>query len=288
MVGLGLSGDARTSPSLGAAVVLVPLLGAASTSDAFRAKTRPTCLGKRATIVGTPRADVLPGSRRANVIVGLGGQDRIDGRGGNDLICGGAGADVLAGGVGTDALDGGAAFDVCRSAERRLRCEEMRDAPAEGPLAAGEYLTELFRPRLSFTLVSGGWSAPNGEQPRHLLLLRRREPGALALAFDSGAAGESVAATIARLSSIPSTRANAPTPVVVGGASGQRIDVVSDDQVTVPGLAEHYELEPTDAVRIYAVDVGGRTLTIIIEAPESELASFAADAEQVLATVQFG
>lgn len=64
------------------------------------------CSGRKATIVGTARADVLKGTPRADVIVGLGGNDRISGRGGNDVICGGAGADRLSGGSGRDVLNG--------------------------------------------------------------------------------------------------------------------------------------------------------------------------------------
>jgi uncharacterized delta-60 repeat protein len=71
----------------------------------------PRCAGKRATIVGTARRDVLRGTRRADVIVTLGGDDRIAAAGGNDRVCGGAGDDRLAGGSGRDRLLGGAGDD---------------------------------------------------------------------------------------------------------------------------------------------------------------------------------
>jgi len=67
---------------------------------------RPKCFGKRATIVGTARADVLKGTSRPDVIVGLAGNDLIKGLGGNDRICGGKGNDTLLGGGGGDALEG--------------------------------------------------------------------------------------------------------------------------------------------------------------------------------------
>ena len=67
----------------------------------------PRCVGKRATIVGTPGKDKLRGTRRADVIVGLGGNDSISGVGGNDVVCGSDGKDRIAGGDGTDRLDGG-------------------------------------------------------------------------------------------------------------------------------------------------------------------------------------
>ena len=68
------------------------------------AHAAPTCLGKRATIVGTARGDQLRGTRRADVIVAGGGADTVFGRGGNDRICGGAGIDLVDGGGGADRI----------------------------------------------------------------------------------------------------------------------------------------------------------------------------------------
>jgi len=82
---------------------------------------RPRCFGKRATIVGTAKADVLKGTSGPDVIVGLAGNDVLKGLGGNDRICGGkgndsligrGGDDLLAGEEGSDKVAGGAgAFD---------------------------------------------------------------------------------------------------------------------------------------------------------------------------------
>ncbi len=66
----------------------------------------PRCFGKRATIVGSARADVLRGTSRVDVIVGLAGNDVIKGVGNNDRICGGKGNDTLVGGGGEDWLAG--------------------------------------------------------------------------------------------------------------------------------------------------------------------------------------
>ncbi|MDX6699229.1 MAG: hypothetical protein QOE65_2626 [Solirubrobacteraceae bacterium] len=71
----------------------------------------PRCAGKRATIVGNARRNVLRGSRRADVIVSLGGNDVVYGNGGNDTICAGTGNDKVAGGVGNDREDGGPGND---------------------------------------------------------------------------------------------------------------------------------------------------------------------------------
>lgn len=80
-------------------------------SQAAPAK-RYRCRGKKATIVGTPRRDVLKGTKGRDVIVGLRGNDVIRGRGGNDLICGGVGRDRLFGGRGRDKLFGGKGGDL--------------------------------------------------------------------------------------------------------------------------------------------------------------------------------
>lgn len=75
-------------------------------------RARARCLGERATLVGTRRADVLRGTRGRDVIVGLGGDDRIVARGGRDLVCGNGGGDTVDLGGGADGVDGGAGQDL--------------------------------------------------------------------------------------------------------------------------------------------------------------------------------
>ena len=60
---------------------------------------RNRCRGKRATLVGSRRANGSS-ARRPRRDRGLGGKDRIKGRGGNDLICGKGGKDKISGGPG--------------------------------------------------------------------------------------------------------------------------------------------------------------------------------------------
>ncbi len=102
-----------------AALTLSPVASAAA----------PKCWGKKATIVGTAKADHIKGTAHADVIVGLGGGDTIEGLGGNDTICGaddssggrqsgndrligGAGDDWLFGDAGNDTLSGGKGNDI--------------------------------------------------------------------------------------------------------------------------------------------------------------------------------
>ena len=72
----------------------------------------PTCLGKRATIVGTARGDAIRGTLGADVIVAAAGDDTIHGRGGNDRICSGAGIDFISGGGGADRVIASRGFDL--------------------------------------------------------------------------------------------------------------------------------------------------------------------------------
>ena len=106
---------------LGAVFVAVFALGGGLTVPSVPADAghTPTCLNRKATIVGTPGNDTLRGTSKADVIVGLGGHDSITGRGGSDYICGGGGRDVIDAGDGSDSLSGGAGDDrlVARQAE---------------------------------------------------------------------------------------------------------------------------------------------------------------------------
>ena len=69
------------------------------------------CAGRRATKVGTSKADRIRGTRKRDVIVGLGGKDRITGLGGKDIVCGGGGPDRISGGKKGDLLRGGPGND---------------------------------------------------------------------------------------------------------------------------------------------------------------------------------
>jgi hypothetical protein len=100
------------------------LLAAGGRASAAADEQRPpSCLGVRATIVGTARADVLRGTERRDVVVALGGSDRVFGRGGDDLLCGGAGDDILDGGSGDNRLHGGSDWDRCRHFASSAACE---------------------------------------------------------------------------------------------------------------------------------------------------------------------
>jgi Ca2+-binding RTX toxin-like protein len=269
------------------AVLAFAAVGAAGSGAAPSAKAKPLCLGKRATIVGTAGANNLRGTKRADVIAALGGNDSVDGVGANDLICGGPGLDTLVGGAGSDRLDGGPAFDVCRAGETLKGCEETRPNAGRGPLKGGEYTTDVFKPRYSFR-VGSGWQVRH-HVPTAISIHQKLDPGGLILELDSFGGNRTVAARIAQFSSIAGTEAAAPVDASVGGASGQRVDllVTASENVVVPGLTDRYELEPADRLRVYVVNVKGVAVAVMIEAPFAEFATFSADAEAVVATYKW-
>ena len=95
-------------PVLVIAAAISLLSTAAPAASAAPARS---CLGKRATIVGTGGADRLHGTARADVIVGRGGDDHIGGAAANDRVCGNKGDDILVGGKGDDRISGGRGQD---------------------------------------------------------------------------------------------------------------------------------------------------------------------------------
>lgn len=111
-----------------------------------------SCLGQRATIVGTSGDDVLLGTKGADVIAGLSGDDEIHGRGGRDLICGGPGSDVLAGDGGLDRIQGGRGNDIIAGGSGN---DSLGAGPAHDRLRGGRGFDFLF-PGSGNDQVDGG------------------------------------------------------------------------------------------------------------------------------------
>jgi Ca2+-binding RTX toxin-like protein len=65
---------------------------------------RPTCFGRRATLVGSSGRDVIEGTSRRDVIVAGAGNDLIRSLGGVDFVCAGAGNDRIYGGPNSNAF----------------------------------------------------------------------------------------------------------------------------------------------------------------------------------------
>ena len=126
-------------------VALVSLLAIASFPSGASARARATCMGERATVVGTEKHDRLEGTKDADVIVAGGGNDRIYGHGGDDLICGGGGEDTAFGGPGADRLFGQSDNDILQGDEGAdferggggLDSLEVTQDPGNDDLSAG-------------------------------------------------------------------------------------------------------------------------------------------------------
>jgi len=93
------------------AACLTLLLGAGP------AAARPSCGGKKATIVGGPGGQTLKGTKGRDVIVGGGGDDRIVGLLSKDTLCGGPGDDEIMGGLNKDTIYGEGGDDYLDGSE---------------------------------------------------------------------------------------------------------------------------------------------------------------------------
>ena len=274
--------------------LLLVAIGAAATAGliaAAAATSSPTaaarCLGKRATTVGTARANNLNGTANADVIAGLGGADYLDGRGGNDLLCGGAGDDVINGGPGVDRIDGGRGFDVCRGGEHLVSCEETAPAlPLHGKIRPGRYTPDLFKPRIAFTL-GGIWYAD--EQASGHVDVEYSSTTGPDLDFDSLAAGNPVQAVVSAITAEAGLNPTTPAPVKIGTAAGYEFEVsipVTGHPIFVPDTAS-YEFDPGDHGRIFVVSASGRTVVVISGTTADQYASGSVTIDTVLATVKW-
>ncbi|WP_162529731.1 calcium-binding protein [Nocardioides caldifontis] len=109
-IGALVLGAAMLAPEGGATATVASSGGLPRTSTSEAAK--PKCMGKRATVIGDGRDNVLRGTNRSDVIVAGGGDDTIYGKGGNDLVCAGGGSDTVVAGAGHDRVRAGAGSDI--------------------------------------------------------------------------------------------------------------------------------------------------------------------------------
>ena len=97
IVDFSAPGAGGSSSIPGTATFFARVTAALSASASVEAG-RPTCFGRRATLVGSSGNDVIEGTSRRDVIVAGAGNDVIRSLGGVDFVCGGAGNDRLYGG----------------------------------------------------------------------------------------------------------------------------------------------------------------------------------------------
>jgi Calx-beta domain/RTX calcium-binding nonapeptide repeat (4 copies) len=93
-----------------------------------------------ATIVGTPKNDVLRGTAKADKLDAKAGNDRLYGLAGNDLLVGGPGNDILTGGSGVDTFKCGPGRDtaVAGAAGKVAADCEVVKGPLLPALSAGD------------------------------------------------------------------------------------------------------------------------------------------------------
>ena len=91
----------------------------------------PSTSALAATIVGTPKNDVIRGTAKADKLIGKAGSDKLYGLGGNDTLAGGPGNDTLVGGSGADKLQCGPGRDIATGDVKdkiSTDCETVRGA----------------------------------------------------------------------------------------------------------------------------------------------------------------
>ena len=119
----------------------------------------PVCLGRPATIIGTPGDDILTGTPGNDVMVGLEGDDVILAKAGNDIVCGGPGDDFIDGGGGRDVLLGQDGDDFIRG---RRGNDRLYGGRGRDVLAGGPGRDRLVGSRGQDVLLGGpGWDAHN-------------------------------------------------------------------------------------------------------------------------------
>ncbi len=160
----------------------------------------------------------------------------------------------------------------------------------KGALAAGEYVTVTFQPRLRFTLGEG-WSSSSGDDAILVELVRSGAAKPHEISFTNFFAAASVADTIRSFTSSSDVSVvAAPTPATLAGFSGQRVDIVAKRRIllwvdTTNTYGAGYELQPGQRLRVYVLDVSGKTIVVGLEAPQEEFDAFATDADAVLASL---
>ena len=89
----------------------------AAVNGVVEIEVAPSCLGRTATIVGSPGDERIEGTPAPDVIVGRGGRDTVFSGEGDDRVCGTAGDDVVDGGAGDDRLSGASGADFITGVE---------------------------------------------------------------------------------------------------------------------------------------------------------------------------
>jgi hypothetical protein len=180
------------------------------------------------------------------------------------------------------------------------------------PLPAGRYVTEEFKPTMSFSL-SKGWTRGGTELP-DIWDLRDLENDAFWVVFSSaeevydpkGPDKVKIAPApedmVAWLQENPHLKTEEPKPTSVGGEKGVRFDAIVTGAVETPlclgcvdlplfrySDGETAGVEKGEKIRfIVAEDVKGKTVTIFVETSPQGFEEFLPKAQQVVDSVKWG
>ncbi len=188
---------------------------------------------------------------------------------------------------------------------------EARTIPEQRPgeahrLLPGRYVTEEFKPALSFRLEGRGWSWAGPETQDSFLIGRLAYPSGLYFmnveqVYDPNNLKEKVTAPddmTAWLQNHPRLDAGSPKEVKVGGVSGQQFDVLDTHELTPlfsvnAGYKDKLAIGKGGILRLTILDdVQGETVVIAFECPkewngEQLMDEFAPEAQKVLDTVEW-
>jgi hypothetical protein len=182
-----------------------------------------------------------------------------------------------------------------------------------GPLAAGTYATQVFGPRIVYT-VPAGWT--NGEDlPGNFLLQREGDDRYLGIYRNVAAPdgcnewplrgiGRDVNDLVAWLMGHPGLTTSGPVEVSVGGLDGVQLDLslaqtwkdtcpYSQGQPVVPFIVGgnpsdlHHVLLPGFEERLYLLDHGGRNVAIEVGAEGQDLDEYLDEILPIIETLEF-
>ena len=179
------------------------------------------------------------------------------------------------------------------------------------PLPAGRYVTEEFKPAMSFTLEKG-WTR-GGPELRDIWDLRDIENDAFWVLFNTaeevydpkGSDRVEIAPApedmVAWLQANPHLKTEKPKPTNVGGEKGVQFDAIVTPPVETPlcpGCVDlplfHYSdgdksyVENGEKIRFIVLeDVNGQTVTIVVETSPQAFEEFLPKAQKVIETVEW-
>jgi hypothetical protein len=167
---------------------------------------------------------------------------------------------------------------------------------SEGILQPGSYQTSTFEPVASFE-VGRGWRVPF-EGTDYIVIARKLEPRDEVIYLDSSQQSLDVNGALRYVQDafIGSTgvagdfRFFNKQPARIGELAGTQVSMEVQANQSVVTLAlgiEAYEVRPGDRIDINAIDVGGKTILVFVEAPGARFAAFDKGAQRVIASLRF-